>query len=256
MNVLKDLLEIWKTRESLYLFPTTDIISTPHDLGIPYRDVNIKAGPLRINGWFMESPGSVKLMIFSHGNAGNISHRLQFIEFWNRHLSDHYSLFMYDYPTFGKSTCEGLLLPSVTLCKRALKAVVTLFENHFTSITLYGESIGGAITAVVATEMRSASVDKIVLQSTFTSLGDMASQLNGVIGFLAGFVTEQLDVMDACREIRKRGIDLVIMHSPDDELVPFSMFKRMKTYATSTLELKGGHNTTVFDESVADILLR
>lgn len=119
---------------------------------------------------------------------------------------------------------------------------------------LYGESIGGAITAVVAADTTD-SFHKIVLQSTFSSLNDMISRFNSLLALVLWLLPEELNVVKACRKLRQRGTHIVVMHSLTDEIVPFSLFEKLKPYASKTVLLNGGHNDTTFDDNVSAAIL-
>jgi hypothetical protein len=105
----------------------------------------------------------------SHGNAGNIVHRLSLCPLL---LQTGSSLFLYDYEGFGKSTGS----PSVAkCCADAVAAFDFLTEQlhvKTSNIVLYGESIGTGITSELSTRRTAGA---IVLQSPFTSLPELGA---------------------------------------------------------------------------------
>jgi len=252
------LFSLWKNRDHLLFHPSKDILQTPRDVNIPYEEVNISTDKYVINGWFMGS-NRKKVIIFSHGNGGNISYRVHFIQFWEEYLRDTYSLFMYDYPGYGISTFKRdnkQQFPSVDSCKKSLVIVMKHFSKMFDTkdMVLYGESIGAAITAVTASELID-DFDSVILQSTFTSILDMAHHMSSWTFLATPFLPEELDVLDACKILKKRRIPLFIMHSRIDEIIPYSMFEKLKKHADAHLTIEGGHNDTVLDARVSRFII-
>jgi len=255
---------LWNLRHSVMFFPSKDVKTTPNSINQPFSNVDITTKSHIVHGWFMPSTNtSAPLIIFSHGNAGNISHRLTFIEFWKQHLAPYYSLYIYDYPGFGNTVLvhnrNKIGKPTVQLCKDALHNVTDYWKQYYPTekIALYGESIGAAITAVVASE-RTDTFEKIFIQSTFTSISDIATHLYSNFGFLTKIIPmlpEELDVIESLKKLKRRHQRVIIMHSRTDGLIPWEMFVKMQPYATLSIELEGSHNETDFDETLARSML-
>ena len=86
----------------LYLsgVPGRTLTTTPFDAGMDYQDVSIEtADGVTLHGWFIVGRSS-QVLLFFHGNAGNISHRLDSIrQFQNLGLS----VLIIDYRGYGQS---------------------------------------------------------------------------------------------------------------------------------------------------------
>jgi hypothetical protein len=83
-------------------------------------------------------------------------------------------------------------------------------------IILYGRSLGGAVAAQTALRR---SAQGLVLESTFTSMPDVARAVTGVPGI--GFVVvTQFDTLAA---VERLDVPLMIVHGTEDNLVPFEM---------------------------------
>ena len=70
----------------LYLanVPGRDLTATPADIRLEYEDVTIEAEDgVSLHGWFIPGENS-RTLLFFHGNAGNISHRLDSIRQFHR----------------------------------------------------------------------------------------------------------------------------------------------------------------------------
>jgi pimeloyl-ACP methyl ester carboxylesterase len=260
------MLTLWSQREQFYFYPSKEITVTPSDVDIPYTDLSILSTEYLINAWYFAGKNELgvapeKVILFSHGNAGNMENRLPFVQFWKDHLQHMYNLIMYDYPGFGKSVFlsdsgySSSSSPTILNCKRSLKAMIMYLLEDLSSshITLYGESIGGGITATVAAEGKLA-FDKIVLQSTFTGMKDMITHLYPITKMISYAITEDLDVAGSLKILKDRKEKIILMHSRTDEIIPFKMYTEMKKYAWRTFEAHGGHNDTELSKDMAALL--
>ena len=88
--------------ESRMLFyPTKEISSFPDQAGLKFQEVYFEtADKIKLNGWFIFSKGAGYTVLFCHGNAGNISHRIEKIKFFNELGC---GVFIFDYRGYGKS---------------------------------------------------------------------------------------------------------------------------------------------------------
>ncbi|MDR3320964.1 MAG: alpha/beta hydrolase [Synergistaceae bacterium] len=190
---------------------------------------------VRINGWFIPAKNARGTLLFFHGNAGNISNRLDSIEIF------HYlglSVFIIDYRGYGKS--EGSRsIPGVTL--DALTAWRWLTDEKGVpagEIVVFGRSIGGAVAMEL---MRRVEPRALILESTFCSLPDMVrvSYLAPLARFVIG------DVWNSAEAASRLTVPVLSIHSPDDAIVPYRLGKRLYDAAPSPktfVEIHGGHN--------------
>ena len=66
-------------------FPSKDLRADPSEIGAEYEDIYFHSSDnFRLHGWLVKSPGADITMIFLHGNAGNISDRLEKIDIFRR----------------------------------------------------------------------------------------------------------------------------------------------------------------------------
>ena len=81
--------------------PTRKIVATPASIGLYYETLRITTedGPA-LHGWFIRAQKERATLLFFHGNAGNISHRLDSIRIFNE-LG--LSTLIFDYRGFGQS---------------------------------------------------------------------------------------------------------------------------------------------------------
>jgi len=229
---------------ALYLFqgqilflPEKTHYRTPASMGLSAEDVWIDTEDgIKLHGWLFESEGADHVVILSHGNAGNISGRIEIAEMF---LELGVSVLMYDYRGYGKS--EGR--PSERGLYRDISAVIkfAVEEKGYRSdqIILYGRSLGGAVSAYGA---KTHSVGGLVTDSAFTDVPAMAKMYYPIVPEF--MVRYRFSAIDFIREIE--GIPVMVLHSRDDEIVPFSHGENLFEAANEPkefIELRGGHNS-------------
>ena len=213
-----------------------EVSVTPRAAGLEFEDVTLQtADGVRINGWFVPARAQRGVALIFHGNAGNISHRLEWLLMFYRMG---YSSFIVDYRGYGNSggkpTEEGTYLD-------AQAAWAHLTDTRKVSpqdIVLVGESLGGAVAAWLAARTRPRA---LVLHSAFTSVPDLGSQIYPVfpVRWLARIKYDTLE------SVRKVECALLVAHSRNDEIVPFAHGRALYDTAREPkafLELTGGHN--------------
>ncbi|MDH3215501.1 MAG: alpha/beta hydrolase, partial [Candidatus Krumholzibacteria bacterium] len=82
-------------------FPDRALVATPQSAGLDYQDVFFKTEDgVMLHGWHVPAPGARDVLLFFHGNAGNVSHRLDSIRIFH---TLGFSVFIIDYRGYGKS---------------------------------------------------------------------------------------------------------------------------------------------------------
>jgi len=226
-------------KRSLY-FPTRDIVDTPSVINIDFEDIYFKASDdIELNGWFIPAKDAGSTILFFHGNGGNISHRLEKLSFFRKMGLN---VFIIDYRGYGKSKGrpeEKGLYKDAEAAYIYLTKEKTIAPEH---IILYGESLGGAVAANLATKHK---VKAIITEDTFTSIKEMVEI---VYPFLPTFfIKSKFDTLSMMQELK---IPKLVIHSRGDEIVPFELGERLFEEAQEPkqfLKLRGSHNTAFFD---------
>jgi pimeloyl-ACP methyl ester carboxylesterase len=220
----------------LIYFPDNNIIFTPTHARLNYEDIYYKTSDdVSINGWLIPADSSDKVVLFCHGNAGNISHRLESIQLLNRLRLD---VFIFDYRGFGKS--EGRISEEGTYldASGAWKFLVRQRGYKPSQIIIFGRSLGSGIASWLASEKNPGGV---ILESSFTSLPDLGAKIYPYfpVRLLARFNyrTEQ--------NLGKIQCPILFIHSKSDEIIPYALglenFKLAKE-PKEFLEIEGSHN--------------
>ena len=219
-------------RRSIY-YPARKLESTPAAVGLDYEDVFFEASDgIRLNGWFIPARGAEALLLFCHGNAGNISHRLEIIEIFNK---IGLNVFIFDYRGYGKS--EGRPSEKGTYLD-AMAAYDYLISRQTHPIVIYGKSLGAVIAVDLAQKVKAAA---LIIESAFTSTLDMASE---IYPFLPVRFMVRMKY-GALSKIKNIDVPKLIIHSKDDEIIPFRHGQRLFEAANEPKEfyqMRGGHN--------------
>ena len=234
--------------EQFVFFPCRELKKFPSNLNIDYEDVYLTYNDNKIHAWFIQGDNKNentkdKVIFFFHGNAGNISFRLNYIKKLNE-LS--ISLLFFDYPGFGLS--EGI--PNEENCIECGNLFYNyLLEKNFkkNNIIFYGESIGGSIACSLAYRL---NPKYLILQSTFTDIKLIIRKILS-IDFLSitdiGFDTlSKLRYRFKINKIKKIMKTLVI-HSNDDELIDISHAYELEKYSDKLLICEGSHSNIIID---------
>ena len=92
---------MYLAQPGMVFFPTAKLEATPKDWGLDYQDVHLLTeDAVDINGWFIPRSDSRGVVLFFHGNAGNISHRGESIRIFHQ-LG--LNVFIIDYRGYGRS---------------------------------------------------------------------------------------------------------------------------------------------------------
>ncbi len=195
---------------SMIFFPDRELVATPRHLGLDYEDVELEtdAGG-RSHGWLI--PGaSAKTILWFHGNAGNISHRLDNIRLLHDLVGA--SILIIDYGGYGRSDGE----PSEQRMYADARAALRFLRGRGVAAedTVYfGRSLGSAVALDLAVEHPPA---KLILETPFESLRAMAGAL--VPAALARIVPQRFDNLGKISRVR---CPILFIHGDRDEIVPF-----------------------------------
>lgn len=210
--------------------------ATPAQLQLPYEDVRIAtADGEMLHAWFVPAAQARATVLFFHGNAGSIVHRLDWLPMFQRLRL---SALLVDYRGFGASSGSPSEAGTYADADAAWRYLTENRRLPAGRIVVFGESLGGAVAAHLAVRTEPAA---LVLHSAFTSAPDLAADL---YPFLPARLLTRFayDTLGSVRSIR---CPLLIAHSPQDEIVPIAHGRRLLQAAPlegAWLELSGSHN--------------
>ena len=193
---------------------------------------------IKLHGWFIPAENAVATLLWFHGNAGNISHRLDNIQ---RLARLNLNVFIFDYRGYGRS--EGV--PSEAGIYKdsqaAYDAVLRLDGVSVDTLFLFGRSLGGICAVQTAMNWPAKG---LLLESVFTNSSDMARKIFPLIP-LGWAMKSKLDAVSKVPHLR---LPKLFLHGTDDEIVPYDMGRKLFDAAAEPktfYSIAGaGHNDT------------
>jgi fermentation-respiration switch protein FrsA (DUF1100 family) len=180
----------------------------------------------KLHGWFAPNKAPRAVLLFLHGNAGNITHRDDRLL---RLRSLGFSVLVFDYRGYGRSegspSEKGVLIDArAARAWLAQRAGVTEQE-----IVLWGESLGGGVAVDLAAKDGARG---LILESTFTSLPDVAAYHYRWLP-VRWVMRSRLDALG---QIGQYHGPLLCSHGEADEIVPYEMGQRLFAAANEPKE--------------------
>lgn len=232
---------IYFKQSSLVFLPEMDrgFSASPADIGLPFTPLSLATTDGEtLDGWFVpaDTRGATRgLVIFFHGNAGNMGHRLDYLRMFH---DLGLATLIIDYRGYGRSSGtpaeEGTYLDAAAAWRHATQVLGFAAGR----IVLFGESLGGGVAAQLATQNRPGA---LILASTFTSVPDMGADLYPLlpIRLLARIR------YDSLTRLPQITCPVLIIHSRNDDIIPIVHGQRLFEAARQPkqfLEIEGGHN--------------
>jgi hypothetical protein len=230
---------VYFRQSSLIYYPSIagrNLDASPQQIGLAFEDVELLTeDKVRLHGWFIPSDNARGTLLFFHGNAGNISHRLDSIAIFNRMNLD---VFIFDYRGYGQS--QGRVSETGTYldAEAAWFYLVETRAIDADEIIVFGRSLGASIAAWLASRHRPAA---LILESSFSSVPSMAQRLYPFlpVKWLASFS------YDTRQYVSRIDCPLLVAHSKDDEIIPYAEGRLVFAAAPADkqfLDMRGGHN--------------
>ena len=202
-------------------FPDRQIHRTPGNLGLQYENVFFTTSDgVRLHGWFIPSDSDTTL-VWLHGNAGNISHRVDNLLMVNRMLG--VNVLIIDYRGYGQS---GGAPSEKGLYRDAEAALAYLDSRPQTAddrMVFFGRSLGAAVAVELATRVEPHA---LILESPFTSIPEMAR-------LSYPFIPAQVLTLpirsrfDSLAKISSIHAPVMVLHGDMDDIVPIEIARRL-----------------------------
>ena len=221
----------------LIFFPTRALAALPADFGLHAQELSISAADgVLLHGWWIQGPGN-RVLIWYHGNAGNIGHRLDNARWFVEQLG--VDVVLVDYRGYRRSQGtpdeEGIYLDGL-----AIYDAVAARSVRAEDIVLFGRSLGGAVAIEVALQR---PVAAIVLESPFRSVPALAREH---YWFVPSFLVRTQ--MDNESKIGSADVPTLVLHGDRDQVVPATHGRRLFELAARPARFHliagAGHNDT------------
>jgi len=216
--------------------PEREVNCTPGSIGLDFEEVFFDTcDGLKLNGWYVPAAGRQPTVLFCHGNGGNIMHRLDSV---NLFFELGLSCFVFDYRGYGLSQGSPSEEGTYRDAEAAYRWLTEEKKKKPQEIIIFGRSLGASIAAQLASKVEAAA---LVLESGFTCYVEMGKRLYPYmpVKWFARFRYETI------KYIRLVQCPVMVVHSREDDIVPFEFAKRLYEAANEPkkfVEIYGGHN--------------
>jgi uncharacterized protein len=229
----------WFEYKQIY-HPSRPMDAAPGQLGRPFEDVFILVEHgQRIHAWYFPAQNTASpVVLVCHGNAGNISHRMDLAALL---LESGAGVLLFEYRGYGRS--DGKPGEENTY-RDAQAAYHWLIARGVpgTNIIAYGESLGGGIVSELAARE---PLGGLILQSTFTSITDLGAEL---FPWLPVRLISTIKY-DTRAKLPKLHVPVLILHSRRDDLIAFHHAEENFAAANEPKflrEISGGHSDALW----------
>ncbi|MBU3758307.1 MAG: alpha/beta hydrolase [Candidatus Omnitrophica bacterium] len=213
MNFWEGLLKLMIA--SMIFFPEKAFYEKPADYGLIFENALIRTSDgVDLHGWYLPAPGAKAVLLFFHGNAGNISGRLAKADGWVRRG---YAVCLVDYRGYGAS--QGRIEHQDDVMRDAEASLEWLMKEKnwpLSKVVFYGESLGTHPAIRLGVEHSAAAV---ILEAPFTSFADLGKIHYPFVpsALVRDFTFPNEDYIAGLKA------PLFILHGMEDEICPYAM---------------------------------
>jgi fermentation-respiration switch protein FrsA (DUF1100 family) len=191
----------------------------------------------KLHGWFAEAKEPRAVVLYAHGNAGNIADRRGVLDLFHSQMRT--SVLVFDYRGYGQSEgkpTEDGVLADARAARRWLAARTKVREED---IVLAGHSLGGGVVVDLAAKDGARG---LILESTFTSLPETAAGHFPLLPVRSLMRTR----LDSIVKIPSYRGPLLQTHGDADQIVPYELGRKLFNAANEPKQFVsvpgGGHN--------------
>lgn len=231
---------LWLRQESMLFLPdipSRELVATPADIGLRYEPLRLAtADGETLDAWFVPAAAERGVLLFFHGNAGNISHRLDSVQLFHE-LG--LSVLIIDYRGYGRSTGRPTEAGTYEDARAAWRHLVDDRQVPPGRIVLFGRSLGGGVATWLAAN---ATPRALIVESAFRSVPDMAAEIYWFLP-VRWLARLHYPVETLLPEV---AAPVLVIHSREDEIIPFAHGEALQAAAgprARLLALQGDHNS-------------
>lgn len=205
--------------------------------GLPLEDVWFQAADgTRLFGWYVHASTQAPVVLWCHGNAGNITHRLENLaQLFRLGLS----VFLFDYRGYGRShgqPSEAGLYKDALAAHAYLSTVRKIVPKR---LIVFGRSLGATVAGHLVSQRPAAG---LILESSFPSVEHMAR--THYFGLPAHWLIQAR--FDLASHLKKVNVPLLVIHGDRDRIVPIELGKEVYEKARAPKDFYlvsgAGHN--------------
>ncbi|MFH1739798.1 MAG: alpha/beta hydrolase [bacterium] len=219
-------------RANLFI-PSRLLEAKPDDIGLEFENIPIEADDsVMLHAWFVPADQPIATLLFCHGNAGNISHRLDSIRIFHEM---NLNVLIFDYRGYGRS--DGR--PSEQGTYLDAQAAYKYAKSKDAPVVIFGRSLGGAVAVDLASRVDDAAA--LIVESAFTSTIAMGKEIYPFLP-VSKIVTMPYNSLSKIPRVR---CPVLVIHSPEDDIIPYHHGQELFEAAPEPkqfLQISGDHN--------------
>jgi len=204
--------------ELLLFFPTKYPDGDWQPSGLAFEDAWFTAKDgTKLHGWYcpVENPRAV--VLYAHGNAGNLSHRSERMKYLQKELR--VAALIFDYRGYGRSEGTPSVVGILQDARAAREFLAGRAKVKEAEIVLLGDSLGGAVVADLAGEDGARG---LILENTFSSMKDVAAHHYPQLAWLV-----PANKLDSVTQLAKYQGPLLQCHGDADRTIPISLGRKL-----------------------------
>ncbi|MGB5107898.1 MAG: alpha/beta hydrolase [Candidatus Zixiibacteriota bacterium] len=226
-------------QRKLIYHPNRQVGGTPATVGLEYQELTLTADDsAEFKVWRIHRVSPRAVVVCFHGNADNISWNLELYRTWYNLGAEIVAFEYRGYLDTKGEPSEAGIDRDLTVLADSLK---NWYPDELTKVIAMGRSLGGAVAAKLA---KIYPIDGIILESTFSTMADVAQER---FPFLPARLLLR-ERYDSESIVNKLSIPILVIHSTADEVIPFHLGRKLYNAANEPkefVEIQGGHNSGI-----------
>ena len=229
-------LAVWALQDRMVYVPTRNVFTDPAKAhALPFEDLALKTEDgLTIRAWYTPADDPRAVLLFCHGNGGNLAHRADVIKGFH---DQGFSSLIFDYRGYGHSEGRPSEQGTYLDAQAAWDFLVNQRGISRRSIVIIGRSLGGPIAARTAARNSPAGLS---LEACATSAVDVGRQMFPYLP-VSLLLRHRYDAVHWLNQVR---CPVMISHGIGDSVIAFSHGQRLHELAAEPkrfVQLDGGH---------------
>jgi pimeloyl-ACP methyl ester carboxylesterase len=183
----------------------------------------------KLQGWIFKADDEINngiSILFLHGNAGSIFSHVRIVK---PLVEKGFNVFVFDYSGFGYSEGKAKRKQLPNDAQAALEFYLKQIECKGKKVIIYGQSLGGHLALEVAKNNQD-KIKGVVIEGAFTNHDEIGAE-----AFKPGFIAKMMirEYYNGLKNIKKLKIPVMVIHSINDETIPFFMGEKLYKAANS-----------------------
>lgn len=230
-----------RMEDKFIYYPDATIERGPGDIGLAFDEIFFASTDgVRLHGWFVPYPEAETTLLWFHGNAGNISHRLENLRLIHDKMQ--LNVFIFDYRGYGRSAGRASEEGTYRDGEAAVRYLHSRKDVDPKKIVFFGRSLGAAVATDLAAREECLA---LILESPFASVREMAR-----VAFpffpIGRFLSTRYDVVEKIKNVRH---PLLVLHGDRDEVIPYAQGRKVFEAAQEPKEfytIFGAHHNDTY----------